>query len=67
MEPDDTDRFVTCKNIDCEDNSRRLMTMLRRRIDDPGKRNVFGEAFKKKRTLAGLSARIAEPPATNCS
>jgi len=43
-----TDRYVSFKNIDCEGNSRRLLSLLRRHIDDPAKSNPFWETFKEK-------------------
>ncbi|BCR04357.1 hypothetical protein DESUT3_14260 [Desulfuromonas versatilis] len=43
-----TDRYKTFIGIDCEGNSKRLMAMLRRHIDDPGKSNPFWEKFKEK-------------------
>ncbi len=52
MKTAETDRYVTFKNIDCEGNSKRLMAMLRRHIDDPAKCNAFWERFKEK--LAGV-------------
>lgn len=48
-----TDRYVTFRNIDCEGNSRRLMTMLRRHIDDPVRSNPFWEKFKDQLALVG--------------
>lgn len=50
-----TDRYVTFKNIDCEGNSRRLMAMLRRHIDDPARSNRFWEQFKEKLAQVGQS------------
>lgn len=47
-----TDRYVTFRGIDGEGNSRRLMTMLARHIDDPDKTNPFWEKFKQKLALA---------------
>ncbi len=49
-----TDRYVTFKGINGDANARRLMTMLRRHIDDPYKTNAFWERFKEKLALAGL-------------
>jgi len=43
-----SDRYVSYKDIDCEGNSRRLMELLRRHIDDPSKSNPFWEKFKEK-------------------
>ncbi len=51
-----TDRYVTYKNIDCEGNSKQLMKMLRRHIDDPEKSNAFWEKFKEKLALVGKPA-----------
>ncbi len=53
MKSSSTDRYVTYKNIDCAGNSKRLMEMLRRHIDDPDKTNVFWEKFKEKLALVG--------------
>jgi len=52
-----TDRYVTFKNIDCEGNSKRLMQLLLRHIDDPNKSNPFWEKFKEK------LARVGQPQA----
>jgi len=52
-----TDRYVTFKNIDCEGNSKRLMQLLLRHIDDPIKSNPFWEKFKEK------LARVGQPQA----
>jgi hypothetical protein len=43
-----TDRYQSFIGIDCEGNSKRLMAMLRRHIDDPAKSNPFWEKFKEK-------------------
>lgn len=43
-----TDRYLTFVGIDCEGNSRKLMQMLRRHIDDPARTNPFWEKFKEK-------------------
>ena len=48
-----TDRYVTYKNIDCAGNSKKLMAMLRRHIDDPAKTNAFWENFKEKLAQVG--------------
>ena len=48
-----TDRYVTFKGIDGDGNARRLVTMLRRYIDDPEKTNAFWEYFKGKLDLVG--------------
>ena len=53
MTPKGTDRYVTFKGIDGDGNARRLIAMLRRHIDDPGKTNAFWEQFKGKLALAG--------------
>ncbi len=47
-----TDRYVTFKGINGNDNSRLLMGFLRRYIDDPATSNPFWEKFKDKLTLA---------------
>ena len=49
-----TDRYVTFKGIDGDGNSRRLLEILRRYIDDPGTSNPFWEKFK-----AGLDLAVA--------
>ena len=50
---DQTDRYVSYKNIDCEGNAKRLMEMLRRHIDDPAKSNPFWEKFKERLAKVG--------------
>jgi len=52
-----TDRYQSFIGIDCEGNSRKLMAMLRRHIDDPAKSNPFWEKFKDK--LAEAARPIA--------
>lgn len=52
QEREKTDRYVTFKGIDGDGNSRRLMAMLRRHIDDPARTNPFWEKFKEKLTQA---------------
>lgn len=47
-----TDRYVTFKGIDGIGDSRRLMSLLRRYIDDPATTNPFWEQFREKLTLA---------------
>ena len=47
------DRYVSFKNIDCEGNSKKLMDLLRRHIDDPARSNPFWEKFKEKLALIG--------------
>ncbi|WP_432823968.1 N(2)-fixation sustaining protein CowN [Trichloromonas sp.] len=47
------DRYVSYHNIDCEGNSKQLMTMLRRHIDDPDRTNAFWEKFKEKLAQVG--------------
>ncbi len=51
-----TDRYVSYKDIDCTGNSKRLMVMLARHIDNPEKTNLFWEKFKEKLAL------IDKPP-----
>ncbi len=48
-----TDRYKSFNGIDCEGNSKRLMTMLRRHIDDPAKSNPFWDRFREKLDLIG--------------
>jgi len=43
-----SDRYVSYKNIDCAGNSKKIMRMLRRHINDPQKSNLFWEKFKEK-------------------
>jgi hypothetical protein len=42
------DRYVSFVGIEGDKNSRQLMEMLRRHIDDPHKTNRFWELFKDK-------------------
>ena len=53
MATNKTNRYVTFKGIDGDGNARRLVSMLRRYIDNPETTNVFWEHFKKKLALAG--------------
>jgi len=48
-----TDRYISYQGIDCEGNSKRLMALLLRHIDDPAKSNLFWDRFKEKLALAG--------------
>jgi len=54
-----SDRYVSYKNIDCEGNSKQLMQMLRKHIDDPAKSNPFWEKFKT------LLEKIGKPAENN--
>lgn len=47
-----TDRYVTFNGINGDGNSRRLIALLRRYIDNPATSNPFWEKFKEKLTLA---------------
>lgn len=47
------DRYVSFVGIEGDKNSRRLMEMLRRHIDDPHKSNRFWELFKEKLERVG--------------
>jgi hypothetical protein len=47
------DRYVSFVGIEGDKNSRNLMVMLRRHIDDPLKTNRFWEVFKGKLELVG--------------
>ncbi len=49
------DRYVSFRGIEGESNSRKLVVMLRRHIDDPAKSNRFWEQFKEK------LARVGQP------
>ncbi len=53
MKAGTTDRYLSFKNIDCEGNSKKLIQLLRRHIDDPEKSNAFWEQFKTKLALVG--------------
>ena len=48
------DRYVSFVGIEGDKNSRELMVMLRRHIDDPGKSNRFWELFREKLDRVGL-------------
>lgn len=48
------DRYVSFVGIEGDKNSRELMVMLRRHIDDPGKSNRFWEMFTEKLDRVGL-------------
>jgi hypothetical protein len=47
------DRYVSFVGIEGDKNSRELMVMLRRHIDDPLKTNRFWDMFKGKLELVG--------------
>jgi hypothetical protein len=47
------DRYVSFVGIEGDKNSRELMALLRRHIDDPQKSNRFWELFKDKQELVG--------------
>jgi hypothetical protein len=47
------DRYVSFVGIEGDKNSRELMALLRRHIDDPQKSNRFWELFKDKLELVG--------------
>jgi hypothetical protein len=48
-----TDRYVTFIGIEGDRNSRELMVLLRRRIDDPARSNRFWELIKEKLERVG--------------
>ncbi|ALC17275.1 hypothetical protein DSOUD_2522 [Desulfuromonas soudanensis] len=48
-----TDRYLTYKNIDCAGNSKKLLALLRRHIDDPTKSNAFWQQFREKLDRVG--------------
>ena len=52
---DKPDRYVSFAGIEGDKNSRELMALLRRHIDDPQKSNRFWELFKEK------LARVGQP------
>ncbi|MDD2364813.1 MAG: N(2)-fixation sustaining protein CowN [Desulfuromonadaceae bacterium] len=47
------DRYVSFVGIDGDGNSRELIMMLRKHIDDPQKTNAFWEKFKEKLEKVG--------------
>ncbi|KAB0670561.1 N(2)-fixation sustaining protein CowN [Oryzomonas sagensis] len=47
------DRYVSFIGINGDENSRVLMAMLRRHIDDPERTNPFWEKFKEKLDSVG--------------
>jgi hypothetical protein len=47
------DRYVSFAGIEGDKNSRELMKMLRRHIDDPAKTNRYWELFKDKLDRVG--------------
>jgi hypothetical protein len=47
------DRYVSFIGIEGAGNSRRLIALLRRHIDDPDKSNPFWEQFKQRLDLVG--------------
>jgi hypothetical protein len=49
------DRYVSFVGIEGDKNSRELIAMLRRHIDDPGKTNRFWDMFKEKLVSVGLT------------
>lgn len=49
------ERYVSFVGIEGDKNSRELMTMLRRHIDDPQKTDRFWEMFKEKLDRVGVT------------
>lgn len=47
------DRYVSFVGIESDKNSRELMVLLRRHIDDPAKSNRYWELFKEKLDRVG--------------
>ena len=47
------DRYVSFAGIDGDKNSRELIAMLRRHIDDPNKSNRYWELFKERLERVG--------------
>ena len=45
-----TDRYVSFDGIDCDGNARKIMELIDRHLDIPGRNNAFWEHFAKKRT-----------------
>ena len=54
------DRYKTFTGIDCVGDSRRLIGLIRRHIDDPAKTDGFWEAFKSKLAEVGDAGRPDE-------
>lgn len=54
------DRYVSFVGIEGDKNSRDLMVLLRRHIDDPAKSNRFWELFKAKLTRVGHTDQTGE-------
>lgn len=54
------DRYVSFAGIEGDKNSRELMIMLRRHIDDPLKANRFWDLFKEKLERAGRAENTEE-------
>jgi hypothetical protein len=55
-----TDRYVTFIGIEGDRNSRELMVMLCRHIDDPARSNRFWELFKDKLERVGQPGENGE-------
>ena len=53
----DADRYKSFAGIDCDGDSRRLIGLIRRHIDDPDKTDDFWEAFKGKLAEVGGEAK----------
>lgn len=53
MQTHKPDRYISFVGIEGDRNSRDLMVMLRRHIDDPHKTNRFWELFKSKLERVG--------------
>jgi len=49
------DRYISFAGIEGDRNSRELIALLRRHIDDPGKSNRYWDLFKEK------LARVGQP------
>lgn len=51
------DRYKSFTGIDCDGDSRRLIEMIRRHIDDPARTDGFWDAFKDKLADVGNEAK----------
>lgn len=67
-QPDNPDRYVSFRGINCEDNSTRLLAAIMAHINDPAKTNPFWERFKERIAKAeDVHARTADGLCLLCS
>ena len=57
-----TDRYVSFAGIDCDGNSRRVIEVLLRHLENPTNRNAYWDAFQVKLREAAAS-RVAQETA----